>query len=35
VRTGQFDELDAPAWEILVEDKNDAVPPASFSDEAP
>ncbi len=27
VRTGQFDELDAPAWEILVEDRNDPAPP--------
>jgi len=27
VRTGQFDELDAPAWEILVEDPNDPAPP--------
>ena len=24
VRTGQFDELDSPAWEILVDDPNDA-----------
>ena len=23
VRTGQFDDLDIPAWEILVEDQND------------
>ncbi len=30
VRTGQFDELDAPAWEILVEDRNEiAIPPDS------
>lgn len=28
VRSGQFDELDAPAWEILVEDPNDPTPPA-------
>ena len=24
VRTGQFDDLDIPAWEILVDDPNDA-----------
>ena len=24
VRTGQFDDLDIPAWEILVEDQSDA-----------
>jgi cbb3-type cytochrome oxidase maturation protein len=33
VRTGQFDELDAPAWEILVEDPNDAAPPAKLPTE--
>jgi cbb3-type cytochrome oxidase maturation protein len=35
VRTGQFDELDAPAWEILVEDRNEAALPASIPDEPP
>jgi cbb3-type cytochrome oxidase maturation protein len=25
VRTGQFDDLDIPAWEILVDDKSEAV----------
>jgi cbb3-type cytochrome oxidase maturation protein len=24
VRTGQFDELDAAAWEILVDDRNES-----------
>jgi cbb3-type cytochrome oxidase maturation protein len=24
VRTGQFDDLDIPAWEILMDDQNDA-----------
>ena len=24
VRTGQFDDLDLPAWEILVDDRTDA-----------
>jgi cbb3-type cytochrome oxidase maturation protein len=24
VRTGQFDDLDIPAWEILVDDQSDA-----------
>jgi cbb3-type cytochrome oxidase maturation protein len=24
VRTGQFDDLDIPGWEILVDDQNDA-----------
>lgn len=33
VRTGQFDELDAPAWEILVEDPNDPAPPAPLPKE--
>jgi cbb3-type cytochrome oxidase maturation protein len=28
VGTGQFDELDTPSWEILVEDRNDP-PPSS------
>lgn len=27
VRTGQFDELDVPAWEILVEEHSAALPP--------
>ncbi len=27
VRTGQFDELDAPAWEILVEDRGETATP--------
>jgi cbb3-type cytochrome oxidase maturation protein len=35
VRTGQFDELDAPAWEILVEDPNDPAPPAPRATEQP
>jgi len=35
VRTGQFDELDAPAWEILIEDKADASPPARDPHEPP
>jgi len=26
VRTGQFDELDAAAWEILVDDRNESGP---------
>jgi cbb3-type cytochrome oxidase maturation protein len=26
VRTGQFDELDAAAWEILVDDRNETKP---------
>ena len=25
VRTGQFDDLDIPAWEVLVDDQSDAV----------
>jgi cbb3-type cytochrome oxidase maturation protein len=29
VRTGQFDELDVPGWEILVEDPDDPVRPAA------
>jgi cbb3-type cytochrome oxidase maturation protein len=33
VRAGQFDELDAPAWEILVEDPNDPEPPAPLPTE--
>jgi cbb3-type cytochrome oxidase maturation protein len=33
VRTGQFDELDASAWEILVEDPNDPAPPAPLPPE--
>ncbi len=32
VRTGQFDELDAAAWEILVQDRAET-PPASTADE--
>lgn len=35
VRTGQFDELDSPAWEILVEDKNETGPAPRPPDEAP
>jgi cbb3-type cytochrome oxidase maturation protein len=34
VRTRQFEELDAPAWEILVEDRNDT-PPAAPRAEGP
>jgi cbb3-type cytochrome oxidase maturation protein len=26
VRAGQFDELDAAAWEILLDDRNDSAP---------
>ena len=37
VRTGQFDDLDIPAWEILVDDQSDAAaaapPPALDPDE--
>jgi cbb3-type cytochrome oxidase maturation protein len=33
VRTGQFDELDVPAWEILVEDPTDPAPPAPLPTE--
>ncbi len=32
VRTGQFDELDAAAWEILVQDRAET-PPESAPDE--
>jgi cbb3-type cytochrome oxidase maturation protein len=35
VRTGQFDELDAPAWEILVDDRNDPTSPAAPPTEPP
>ena len=28
VGTGQFDDLDIPAWEILVDDQRDAAPGA-------
>lgn len=35
VRTGQFDELDAPAWEILVEDRNDPAAPEPKPAERP
>ena len=31
VRTGQFDELDVPGWEILVEDPDDPREPAVLS----
>jgi len=40
VRTGQFDDLDIPGWEILVDDKSNAVaadaapPPADPDDPA-
>jgi cbb3-type cytochrome oxidase maturation protein len=33
VRTGQFDELDAAAWEILVEDRREPAPPERTSSE--
>jgi cbb3-type cytochrome oxidase maturation protein len=29
VRTGQFDELDSAAWEILLDDPADAAAPAA------
>ena len=32
VRTGQFDELEVAAWEILIEDQDR---PAAASEEAP
>jgi cbb3-type cytochrome oxidase maturation protein len=35
VRTGQFDELDAPAWEILIDDPADAPAPISPRNEVP
>ena len=35
VRTGQFDELDAPAWEILVQDRNDPATPEPPPTERP
>jgi cbb3-type cytochrome oxidase maturation protein len=35
VRTGQFDELDAPAWEILVEDRNEIAPPPDSPAQSP
>jgi cbb3-type cytochrome oxidase maturation protein len=34
VRTGQFDELDAAAWEILVQDRNE-FPSAGSTREPP
>ncbi|MGD0504189.1 MAG: cbb3-type cytochrome oxidase assembly protein CcoS [Steroidobacteraceae bacterium] len=35
VRTGQFDELDAPAWEILVEDRNETATPSDLPAQKP
>lgn len=35
VRTGQFDELDAPAWDILVEDPIELAPPPGPPSEPP
>ena len=35
VRTGQFDELDAPAWEILIEDRAESSRPAGDPQEPP
>jgi len=36
VRTGQFDDLDIPAWEILVDDESEtAVAPDSNPDDKP
>ena len=29
VRTGQFDDLDIPGWEVLIEDRDDAAPSAA------
>jgi cbb3-type cytochrome oxidase maturation protein len=33
VRTGQFDDLDIPAWEILVDDQSEAAAAATDSDD--
>jgi cbb3-type cytochrome oxidase maturation protein len=33
VRSGQFDDLDIPAWEILVEDQSAAAPAAAEPDD--
>jgi cbb3-type cytochrome oxidase maturation protein len=36
VRTGQFDDLDIPAWEILVDDESEAAAaPDSNPDDTP
>lgn len=35
VRTGQFEELDVPAWEILVEERDEARAPAVEPDRLP
>ena len=34
VRTGQFDELDVAAWEILVDERPEPVAPADQDDPA-
>jgi cbb3-type cytochrome oxidase maturation protein len=33
VRTGQFDDLDIPAWEILVDDQSEAAAAATDPDD--
>ena len=33
VRTGQFDDLDIPAWEILVDDQSDTTATAADPDD--
>lgn len=33
VRTGQFDDLDIPAWEILVDDQSEAAAAPADPDE--
>jgi cbb3-type cytochrome oxidase maturation protein len=33
VRTGQFDDLDIPAWEILADDQSEAAAAAADPDE--
>jgi cbb3-type cytochrome oxidase maturation protein len=33
VRTGQFDDLDIPAWEVLVDDQSEAAAAAAEPDD--
>jgi cbb3-type cytochrome oxidase maturation protein len=33
VRTGQFDDLDIPAWEVLVDDQGEAAAAAADPDD--